>query len=335
MPKNDKWKGVRPVRFRKEVFELVKMLALKPTSMEEIRSFLIKMRSEREALRIKPLLLQRSTKNKLRKRPVFLTKAEQVVRVLKRISLIKQNNELIVLTERGIELARQLVVDELVGQTLFLQILLNSPYTTYWKFLNKLVEKSITIPSDKSKRSKEVLSNFLTSIGFPLDSWSFYILRDFFYDFDLVNYLVTAETEEVFPLYNLGPKSQGFSQKVMTPNSELWYWRNIKPMEFASKLSKVYLKLAGSWNRIIDLVKLREIFSREYLVSERQFNMLLKEAMSTPLPFNIIPSVGNIRPKGRAGYLTKVITLPFHSGGLPYTLLRLEPQDGSTHTRMN
>ena len=324
MSSESRWEGVRPLRYREEVFRVLKSLAKEDLSLEDLRLILLQEREAREGLRLRPLLIRRTIQNKSRSRAEFLTKAEQIVRVFVRLGLARRSGDMIQATPAASRIAKMIDQDELVGQTSFLETLLNSPYTTYAKFLKALSVRKLSIPSSFTERDK-VLSDFLRSEGFPMDSWSFFIIRDLFYDFDLLNYTLDQESERLFPLFNIGANDGMFSQSLLIGSHRLNYWRAMSVSSFVSCLVENYMTLAGGWNRIVDLVRLREKVSEDGKLSERQFNILLMASVEHPSEgYQIIPSVGRLRPKRRSGYLTKALTLPKHSNGQPYTLIRIE-----------
>lgn len=270
------------------------------------------------------MLVRRTIRNKSRSRAEFLTKAEQFVRVFMRIGLARQSGDMIQATPTASKIAKMIEQDELSAQSSFLETLLNSPYTTYVNFLNALSVHKLSIPSSFTERDK-ALSGFLRSEGFPMDSWSFFIIRDLFYDFDLVNYAIDQEFERLFPLFKIDGSDGTFSQSLLAGSNRLNYWRAMSVSSFVSCLVKNYMTLAEGWNRIVDLVRLRERVSEDGKISERQFNILLMKSIENPSEgYQIIPSVGRLRPKIRSGYLTKALTLPKHSNGQPYTLIRIE-----------
>ena len=325
MPSPTRWTGVRPVRYYREILAVLEHIATSPTDLEQIRRTLAQERENREKARLNVLLTRHSIKSSLRARPEFLTKAEQVLRFLKTVDLVDKKVRQITLTEEGRKLVELSHSNELAAQAYFLNQVLNSTYTTYLKFLLELAEKRLSIPISQSARGRES-AQFLASRGFPLDSWSFYVLRDFFYDLSLLNYVYTESEERIFPLYSLIADAGRFTLNVKTPLGILWYWPKVSPTEFVDELTSSYLKLSGSWSRILDLVHLREEMSEEFHIPELQFNILLQEVLTNPSDFIIALSFGSLRLKPRKGYATKVMTLPKHQSGQPYTLIRIEPR---------
>lgn len=323
----ENWTGVRPVRFREEIFGVLEFIVSHGSVLtEEIREFALDLRFKRENRRLKAAQKAISLESKIRKRPKLLTKVEQMMRVFRRTGLIEKKGNTIRSTNKGERLISNRQHDEVGGDALFLEFLLNSPYETYWLFLKRLGrKKEIRIKSLHSKRNAE-LRVHIKEAGFPLDVWSFFILRDFFHDFSLLNYTIDESFQVIFPVYEIFssvPKPSSFEYHIRGPDGYLGFWP--KPLQdFSERLIKVYLSLTDNkWNRMVELVMLREKFSYEFAIPERQFDILLQKAIKEERKFKMIPSVGHIKYPARSTYIAKALTLPCNKFGLPYSLIRI------------
>ena len=248
--KSDNWSGVRPVRFSEEIFAvLTKVVEQKKISIISIKEILEDCREKREKRRLRGIRSKQSTKDSSRKKEKFLTKAEQFVRVLRRIELIKTTGDVIEPcgdSEKIVDFLKD--GKNLEAKTCFLEVLLNSKFESYVLFLKRLTKSPIFIPKQFSKRDK-TSSEYLSKIGVFLDSWSFYIIRDLFYDFGLLNYIVDKEGEKIFAVCEFDGKKQ-YTQKIKTPLGILHYWRKITLQQFMDQISKVYLSLTeNNWDR--------------------------------------------------------------------------------------
>jgi len=326
------WKGVRPLRFREEIFDVLEMMARKDmgTSIEEITNDLLRLRLAREDRRLKALQKSVSLENTRRKKPKMLTKAEQMIRVFRRTALITKEDGLFWLTPAG----RQLIIvkqrDEIGADALFIKHLVNSPFHAYWLFLKQLFKHGeLSIPSSFSERDNR-LRDYILSQGFLLDMWSFFILRDLFYDFSLLNYIIDTVSQKIFPLYAIEHEmpSHSYQYTIKGPDAILSFWPKM-PEDFLENIAKVYLYITGNkWNRMVDFMTLREKYSERFLTPERQFDILLNQAMDQKSRYDIVLSVGQLDIGTRSSYITKALSLPCNKFGLPYTLIRIGVGDG-------
>lgn len=326
--KENSWGGVRPVRFSEEIFAILeRIINDKKIKIETIKEILIECRENREKRRLRALRIRTSTKDSSRKKEEFLTKAEQFVRVLRRVELIKQEGQYYKPLDTCTEIVAKLKEGKkLEAKTLFLSAILNSKFKSYFLFLKRLTKLPIIIPAKFSKRDK-LLSDYLKEKEIYLDSWSFFILRDFFYDFGLLNYKIDAKQEKIFAVCTLDANNKNYSQKIQTPDGILYYWKKISLQKFIEDLSKQYLSLTDKkWDRYVDLITLRESFSESKKISEYHFNCLIEKTFNKNTSIKIIPSVGTIRHKHKKGYLTKVMNMPTDNKKLPYTLIRIVPR---------
>jgi len=321
------WTGVRPVRFREEIFGVLEFIVShRSVSIEEIRKYAMDLRLKREDRRLKASQKAISLENKTRKKPKLLTKVEQMMRVYRRTGLIEKRGNIIHPTEKSEGLILKRELDEIGGDALFLEYLLNSPYESYWLYLKQLRRKGeIRITSSYSKRNAK-LRAYINKSGFFLDIWSFFILRDFFHDFSLLNYMIDESSQVVFPLYEISsvfPEHSLFEYHIKGPDGNLGFWPK-PPKDFSEKLVKVYLSLTDNkWNRMVEVVILREKFSYEFATPEHQFDVLLLKAIREEKRFKIVPSVGYIKYPARSTYITKALSLPCNKFGLPYSLIRI------------
>jgi len=276
------WTSVRPIRFRKQIFDALLFLVQKgQVNISELADQMLDLRRRRDGARLlstrKRIALGRRTK---RGKQPYLTLTEQFVRILRATSLITVNKEIIAVTLPARELVNEYRRDELKADRIFLERLLNSRYRTYLLYLKQLFKsKKIFIPRIYSKRGHN-LKSYIKTIGFPTTVWSFYILRDFFYEFALLNYAIDEKGEEIFPLYTMdAEEKKEYEVEIRTSEEHVYYWKRVSLDKFKTRLAETYFKIAGNWDAIIELIKLREMVSKSMLISERQFDHLLSETM--------------------------------------------------------
>jgi len=322
------WKGVRPVRFREEIFGVIDRIVSsgEGLSIEEFRNHILKLRLEREDRRLRALQRSVSLENHRRKRPKLLTKVEQMIRVLWKTGMIVKDDEIIRSTTNSRKLISIKQQDEIGADAFFLECLVNSSFRTYWLFLRQLFKRGqISIPSSLSKRDAR-LRTYIISEGFPLDLWSFFILRDLFYDFSLLNYIIDESFQNIFALYTIEDEIEfsSYKYKIKGPDAHLNFWPLKTPNDFVKELVDVYLSLTDNkWNRMIDLITLRERYSHEYAVPERLFDILIQQVSKQENRYKIVLSVGQIDISRRSTYITKALSLPCNKFGLPYSLIRI------------
>jgi hypothetical protein len=324
----ENWTGVRPVRFREEIYGALGLIASRNEGLkiEELRNYMLKLRLEREDRRLKALQKSITLENRKRRKPKLLTKVEQMIRVFRKTNMIIKDGEVLRSTENSRKLVSMKQQDEIAADSFFLECLVNSRFTTYWLFLKQLFKcRQIVIPSSIPERDKK-LREHVNSKGFPLDPWSFFILRDLFYEFSLLNYVIDETSQVIFPLYTIEKEmfeSHVFECRVRGPDAYLYFWPKA-PEDFVTGLVDVYLSLSDNkWNRMIDLIMLRERYSYRFTVPERQFDIMLQQALKQETRYRIVPSVGHVDIGSRSTYITKALSLPYNRFGLPYTMMRI------------
>ncbi len=324
----DGWLGVRPVRFREEIYALIQLVANNEVAVtiEEMRVCTLKIRQKREDRRLRALQKSLTLENTKRKRKILLTKVEQMIRILRATDLILKQGDTYLSTKKAQEFCTLLKQDQIGADAYFLELLLNSRYRTYWVFLKELFnQEAIQIPSYITKRGTE-FRDFINSKGFLVDAWSFFIMRDLFYDFSLLNYTINENGETIFPLYNIKEtpiKSEKFKQMLKGPDGYLEFWFD-GSQNFIKNLVNVYLVETGNkWNRMVDLIRIREKYSIEYRIPEREFDWLLLDATKQKSPYAIVLSVGRTEVFLRTTYITKALSLPYNESGLPLSLIRI------------
>ncbi|MCE9653230.1 MAG: hypothetical protein K8Q89_09315 [Nitrosarchaeum sp.] len=322
----ENWKGVRPIRYSEDIFDVLDYLVSNnSTKIENLRILLTKKREEREKRRLTALQIRRTTESKIRKKEEFLTKTEQLIRVLLNLKLIKKEKLSFISTPPAksiVELIKN--GKKLDAQSKFLEMLFDSTYPAYLLFIKQLTKTPIIIPKEKNKRNKE-FSDFLKKQNMFLDSWSFFVIRDLFYDFNLLNYSNKENEQQIFAVCTFDPKKIKFKQKIKTASGFLYNYPIICKTDFIKNLTESYLTLTDRrWGTLVNFLDLRENFTERFTISDNQFNELISESFSkTILSIKIVPSVGSIRPSERKSNMVKVLNLPMDKSGIPYTLIRM------------
>lgn len=262
-----------------------------------------------------------------RKRPELLTKAEQLIRILRATTLADRIGREFRCTENVTHLLSVRKASESQADSYFLSLLLNSRYSTYWKFLETLWSmKQIRIPGSKSARDASFRAE-LNRIGIPANVWSFFVLRDLFYEFSLLNFFNQGDVQQIVPLYAIGPtKDKSYDLSFVVEGQTVSFWPHIEVDDFLRFLSQLYLEqTAGRWNEVVELLVLREAFSVKHRIPEREFNDLFMKSLHNESKFRIVPSVGFIQAEPGANYLIKAASLPAGSARRPYSIFRMEP----------
>lgn len=327
MSHNVDWKSVRPVRFRSQIFGAVDyVLAKEKVTVSELAQYALKLRNQREEKRLQTLGRTKSIgpRTKDPRRQPYLTKTQQLVRVLRSTGFIILKDDIVSGTELAEKLLDKRRKDEICADSFFLQRLLSSRFVTYWLYLKQLFEsREVIIPREFSKRDAN-LRNYLRTQKFPVSVWSFYIMRDLFYDFALLNYIIEEREERIFPLYSLNrTERDNYIAKIKSPDGYIYYWKKVAISEFEDSLIQAYLEIEGAWDRMAGMIELRERVSEMLHISERQFNLLLKKVLTDSTEAGIYASVGELTSEKRRGYMTKVVSLPVSNRGYPLTLIRI------------
>jgi hypothetical protein len=322
------WKSVRPVRFRSEIFGTLDYIkTVEKVSLQQLAKHTLQLRIKTEEKRLEALGRQRSlrTRTKDPRRQPYLTESQQLVRVLRSTGFINVQDGLLFCTERAQTLLEKEKQDEIGADVFFLERLINSRFQTYWLYLKQLYSQmKVTIPRRLSKRDTN-LKAYLELQGFPLSVWSFYIIRDLFYDFGLLNYEIEEQGEKIFPVYSLDVREMGkYAYHIKGLEGNVNFWKKVDMTEFEDITVRSYLELVGGWDRIADLISLREKVSETLKISERQFNIMLQKFARQPEgSVSAHPSIGTISSEKRKGYMTKVLSLPTSERGYLLTLIRI------------
>lgn len=321
------WKSVRPVRFRSQIFGALEYLSTKGrASIAELAKHTLMLRNRREEKRLQVLAIARTIgpKTKDPQKQPYLTKTEQLVRVLRATGLVSKKGDIVSCTNEGQELLTRQQERDVNADIFFLERLLNSRFVTYWLYLKQLFKVgSVHIPRAFAKRDRH-LRAYLKGEGFPLSVWSFYAIRDLFYDFALTNYVISEEEEKIFPLYSLNSvHRKSYEAKIKAPEGYVYYWKRTTLDEFEDALVRSYLETSGGWDRMADMIELREKVSEKLKISEKQFDSLIKKEKEYSKKFEIHLSIGSVYPNKRRSYMTKFVSLPMSERGYPLTLIRM------------
>jgi len=323
----ENWKSVRPVRFRSQILGALAYIAeKKQVSISELAKYALELRNQREEKRLQALRRIKSIgpRTKDLQRQPYLTLTEQLVRVFRATGFISVKKNVVHSTELTQELVDKNRTNSLDADKLFLERLINSRFPTYWLYLKQLFKsKKVVIPSTLSKRDTK-LRSYLRTQGFPLTVWSFFVLRDLFYEFALLNYVIEEQEERIFALYTLNMmEKENYATKIKSPEGYVYYWKEIEFNEFERALIRAYHDTAGGWDRMASLIELREKVSEKLCISERQFDRLFETAVTNSTKVKVYPSIGVLSPEIRRGYMTKVLSLPTSDRGYPFTLVRI------------
>jgi len=117
--------------------------------------------------------------------------------------------------------------------------------------------------------------------------------------------------------------SNSYGAKIKAPEGYIYYWKKTTLDEFEDALVQSYLETSGGWDRMADMIELREKVSEKLKISEKQFNKLIKREKEYSKKFKIYLSIGSVYPNKRRSYMTKFITLPMSERGYPLTLIRI------------
>lgn len=324
------WVGVRPIRSRDEIYSSVELVVRKSTriSVEDFRECILSVRLQREDRRLKATQRAISLESNLRTRAVLLTKAEQLIRILRATGLLVREGKTYSSTRVCKKLHSLKQENEVSADCMFLELLLKSRYHTYWLYLKRLIDVGqVYIPRRLPKRNRE-LRNYVNSKGFLVDAWSFFIMRDLFYEFSLINFIEDESGQIIFPLCarqeQIPSGKVKFKHSIRVQDGKLFFWPQLELKVFIDRLVEIYLELSdNSWNRMSDLIRLRERFSKKYRVPERLFDRLLQESFKRPSNYDIILSFGPIEIAPGSAYAIKALSLPYNQFGLPYSLVRI------------
>lgn len=332
MTTSNKWTAVRPVRSRDELYYVVESLVRKRAfTPEDVRIQLLGYRKAREKVRLQVtqryVSLKREKGPKRRRRPELLTKAEQLIRILRATKLVRTTTQGYEVTPDSTTLLNLKRTGESQADAFFLRHLLNSRYQTYWAFLEFLsMRHELLIPGSSVERNPQFRRE-LEKLGMTIDVWSFFILRDLFYDFSLLNFANNERGQTMVPLFEISnQESPAFACNIHVGDKVLNFWPHMEQTQFEGFLSQLYWEFSeGHWNRVVELLKIREAFSMKHKIPEREFNELFKENLRRPQKYRVVPSVGFINPESGANYLVKAATLPVGKEGQPYSIFRMEP----------
>jgi hypothetical protein len=325
----EKWKGVRPIRYREEIFDVLSMLVeRKSCTIDDLRLLLAESREKKEKRRLIGIQIRHTIETDIRKKEKFLTKTEQFIRVLKNLSLIEKQANIITPTKDADKIINLLKRDKLKTESLFLELLFSSTFSSYLLFIEKLIKTPVIIPKEYSIRNKEQ-TIFLHSRGFYLDSWSFFVIRDLFYDFGLLNFFSDDNSQKIFAVCTFNSNQIKYEQKIKTPKGILYNRPSMSLTNFVEKLVKSYLVLTNNrWGSLVNTTELRERFSEMFSISENQFNDYIPKTFSKKISsIMVIPNVGAVHPSDKKSNLIKILNLPRNKAGIPFTLIRIKKEE--------
>jgi len=258
----------------------------------------------------------------------YVSMTQQFVRLLKYSGFLSVGDGIISCTEKCQEIASRFAVNQSGAEAYFLGEVVNSRYTTYWRFLERLkAAKEIVIPKHYSARN-DALGRYLDQIGFPLSVVSFFVLRDFYYDFGLLNYFITTIEERISPVYSFDPlEGELYNLHFKSPQGKVFYSKKVGQEEFERVIARIYFSMSGGREVVVDMMQLRENVCADLKISELDFNYQFGRVMEKPGTIQVSPSIGDLYYQKRTGSLTKVLTLPKSESGYPFTLLRLTRTD--------
>lgn len=323
---DESWASVRPIRSRSQVMAGLGFLAGKgEVTREQLKDELLKERRAREYNRANVFALNKLPVSPLGAQKAYEVMVTQFVRLMKYSGLIEADGKIIRGTGACNEIAARFLISEEEAEAYFLGRVTNSRFTSYWRFLKQLkAVGGVRIPPELAKRDDPRLRQHLYHLGFPINVVSFFTLRDFYYDFGLLNYLIGEQGELILPTYTFDSnEGEGYELHFQAPEAVVYYSKKVPQENFEAALLRNYEVMSGGRDVIVGLIELREATCSELEVSERTFNKLFESSLSHPASVRIRPSIGDLLVEGRSGRLTKVLTLPMSKTKYPYTLVRV------------
>lgn len=324
-----KWSSVRPVRSRAQILAAVNLLSSSGRiNAQNLATELAAQRASDEDNRLHALGVSSLRFGRAIKGQRYLTYTKQMIRLLKYDGLVEVQHDLVIPTDDCLIMGKMLKTDPIKAEEFFLEKTVNSEFKSYSRYLRALYDfNGLQIPQTYSKRDAS-LSAFIASLGVPLNVVSFYSLRDFYYDFDLLNYFIDDEGERIVPLYWLNRlPNELYQASFKSPVGWVSYRRKLSDSRFAQALADTYFGMTGGTSRVVELIRLREKVSEHHKIGERQFNDLFNRAITNSKELSIRPSIGDLTFRTRTGMKTKVLSLPTSERGYPYTLVRISRRE--------
>ncbi len=327
--KGTEWRSVRKIRRVGEIIELMKMVQPgEKITLTKLRENLIRSRMRTSQTYLG--LTRRRLKHfaTFERADSFLRLAEDRIAFAKKIGIWTGDSTSLTLSSKGINLRDTLEKANMKPQ--LLQLLLESPYMAYKGFLDRLARLGgiFQIPERYSLRSTKEFRMYLMKNGFLTDGASFHVVKDLFYDFELLNWRAFPDrTEKIFLT-----RSIYAYEKIDCVKDALRRMRELVPRqapstsEVASALVDSYLRMGFPPSEFHDIIQLRDQACDTLLISDQEFARHLRLIATNPeTTERIRVGVGPLVEKLPVGYGLKLVTLPRLLEDEPITRVMVMP----------
>jgi hypothetical protein len=257
---------------------------------------------------------------------------------LMRLELVKVDEErgLVVPTSSKALLRRWKNGQLDIVRRLITQRILSSSYMAYLAFLLNLkrIGDSFTLKAESRRKRGSPLRRQLQNAGFETDVASFYTLRDFFCDLQLVNFGINdaKDTETIFlacEITRANVKPKGFRRSIVVGNRRISYDKRILGSAFCQTLTEGYRTLSTVWGRWVRLLDLRDSVTVKLGITDESFNALLMSVLEGDhcKGFEVEGSAGYAVSRRSYGSIMKSKKMPLMEGGRPvqYVKIAREP----------
>lgn len=334
------WGSVRKVRFKPQIQMLIKYAVEMEShrfSKEDIRRIIEEDRIRRESIRLQ--VTQTGWRRALRQigdraGVAYKRSAEDTIAFAKGIGVFEIQDDLVVCPPRIKELYDCLKMEPEKCESELLALVLGSKYKAYVSFVINLQKLGghFYIPPEFRRRTRiSGFSKYLHENGFFTDIASFYTIRDFLYDFGLINWRIYPENarEHIFltsQLVTTGTTTETqYARTVNLGEHSVLYERWVTENEFEDSISKHYLSLSEDrWGVIVELLELRDKVSEELCISDYQFNKLVLDMWKRKRAYlSVELSQGTVSLRVARGLLIKALNAPLIGDEIYATYIRL------------
>lgn len=253
----------------------------------------------------------------------------------KRLGIWKISNDGISLTKCGQSIKSELEYSPNRTNSILLELLLESPYSAYGSFLERLAAKGgkFVIAEEFQSRKKKGgdFKGFLNREGFLTDGASFHTIKDLFYDFGLSNWRKIGWnkeeriflTRDLYEYRNIPTLTCVFSMLAQSvPNSE------VGQEEFVGSIADAFQTLGLEKETFHDMILIRDEVCEKLSLSDQKFAKTLQKVIKTGSASNkgIVTGVGPLVTRIPMGYALKLATLPTIFENEPITKLMVRTQ---------
>jgi hypothetical protein len=312
--KSEAGESVRKIRTVRELADLMRIVpSSRSIPIETLRRELVDARLHEAATYLGLLRRRRKSNPRLEDQTALLELAKDRVAFANALGIWLTRAGRISLTTKGQLLKRELEHDKPSSETALLQLILESQYKSYRKFLKNMAGNrgSVTIAGESLNRTKSA-RNFVRKSGFAMDVASFHTIKDLFYDFGILNWRIFKRKETLYLTRDLYKYASIMLVKeaILEMKGELSR-AEVSPMEYSNSIEAAFHSLGYEKDVYHEILLVRDEVCHKLRISDQSFaEMTLDFYRRMSEDSKIVLGVGPLVERPPVGYSKKLSTLP-------------------------